>query len=319
MMIEVKRLSDVAAGYAAFQDIEAGQRQVEAIVRTLRRRLWVFDSVRAIAFILGVIVAVGGFLVIVYEAPHSSGWVANSLTVVGTCVAIVSWFSGRLLQTRSRFFVGRKYDYALPERIELLLGELALGRMRALLPAKYGSVSTSALRTVDGQLFDTEIAPSTFANRYAPLLLSSDPKAFLSLWMPVGKAFSRPIYVVRESGQQVEGEAPCDNHDPRDQWLVGGTLLDFERGREAFIAAKIPAHNAGWFQIVLTVGRRELRKGRQRGAQQRAIAVIQSELKGQLGSDRGPRGGDSEHLIKQLLQGRHGDTDITGYFAGPSA
>jgi hypothetical protein len=310
-VIEVELLCDVAARRLAPGDIESGRSRIEALAKPLRRRLTAINLSRSVIGSLGAVVAVAGFAFVVSSPSHSGDWFAQSLTVGGAAVAMMSWLSGRLIQQRKRFFTNRPYDIPLPPEIEQLLADLASGRLRAVMSKGYGPVSTSALRATDGQLFDTEIAPGTFANRFAPILLLPDPKAFSALWMPWGRTLDRPIYVVREPADQSEGEAPCLNHDPRDQWLVGGALRDFERGRDSFIAAKIPDHNAEWFRLVLTVGRREMRKGRQHGAQIRAIAVIQQEL----GNKLGPRGGESQHLIKQLLQGRHGDSDIKGYFA----
>jgi len=314
-MMEVEKLCDVAARRLEPDNIKSGRSRIEAMTRPLRRRMTAINICRTVIGSLGAVIAVSGVAVVGISPPHSSVWIVQALTIGGAAAAMLGLLSGRLIQQRKRFFVNRPYDLPLPPEIEQLLADLASGRLRAMMAKEYGPVSTSARRATDGQLFDTELTPGTFANRFAPILLLSDHRAFSALSMPWGKTLDRPIYVVREPADRSEGEAPCLNHDVRDQWLVGGALRDFERGRDSFITAKIPDHNAEWFQLVLTVGRREMRKGRQRGAQRQAISTIQRELKERLGSNLGPRGGESEHLIKQLLQGRHGDSDIKGYFA----
>ncbi|MDR2858398.1 MAG: hypothetical protein LBV50_11205 [Novosphingobium sp.] len=74
----------------------------------------------------------------------------------------------------------------------------------------YGPISASALRATDGQLFDIVLAPETFANRFAPILLLRDHKIFSALWMPWGRALDCPIYVEKTPAEepQVEQEPP---------------------------------------------------------------------------------------------------------------
>ncbi|WP_156681020.1 hypothetical protein [Sphingomonas profundi] len=312
-MIEVEPLRDIAARRLSPHDIAAGYRQIDTVATRLYRRLTFFNVARSVLGSLGALMAAGGMAAAFHAPPHATAWLAEAFVAFGTAVVMASWLSGRLIQRRKRLFAAQPYDARLPSELVAVLRDLATGRLRAMMPVEYGAVSTSALRSVDGKIFETELVAGTFANRFAPILLLADPAKHTILWMPWGKGLGRSIYVVREEVGKSDEEAPSHNNDARDQWLVAGVFRDFKAGRDAFIAERIPPHNADWFRTVLTVGRREMRKGRQQGAQTRAIAVIQDEL----GNNLGPRGGESKHLIKQLLQGNYAGTDIKRYFAAP--
>ncbi len=90
------------------------------------------------------------------------------------------------------------------------------------------------------------------------------------------------------------------------------------RGLTSFLDT-LPPHKQKWHRIVLTVGRRELRKGGQYGAQTYAIKQIISALKA--ANERFPDTdrGDATTTIKKLLSGQSGTKDITGHFSGPGS
>lgn len=113
-------------------------------------------------------------------------------------------------------------------------------------------------------------------------------------------------------------ESPLRNFDPKVQWLVAGTWAQFMRGLTAFLDT-LPPHKQKWHRIVLTVGRRELRKGGQYGAQTYAIKQIISALKAANEKFPDTDRGDATTTIKKLLSGQSGTKDITGHFLGPGS
>lgn len=120
------------------------------------------------------------------------------------------------------------------------------------------------------------------------------------------------------SGRAVAEESPLRNFDPKVQWLVGGNWAQFVRGLSGFLDT-LPPHKQKWHRIVLTVGRRELRKGGQYGAQTYAIKQIISALKAANEKFPDTERGDATTTIKKLLSGQSGTKDITGHFFGPGS
>ncbi len=210
LVIEVDLLSDVAALRLAPDNIETGRAEIERLVRPLRRRLGAINAGRSVIGTIGAIAAVAGFAIVAGSPPHSSEWGAQALAVGGATTVMMSWLGGRLIQRRRRFVAKRPYDTPLPPEIETLLTDLAAGRLRAVMSKGYGPVSTSALRANDGQLFDTEIAPGTFGNRFAPILLLANPKDYAALWMPWGGTLDRPIYVVKAPDEEQREPSPSE-------------------------------------------------------------------------------------------------------------
>lgn len=210
LVIEVELLCDVAARHRVPLAPDKGERQIEALARPLYRRLTKINIGRSVIGALGGLAAIVGFAVIVNDPSQPGIWIAQSMAVGGASAAMMSWYAGRLIQRRRRFFADRPYDIPLTPEIEQLLADLASGRMRAMMSTGYGPISASALRATDGQLFDIVLAPETFANRFAPILLLRDHKTFSALWMPWGRALDRPIYVEKTPAEepQVEQEPP---------------------------------------------------------------------------------------------------------------
>lgn len=120
------------------------------------------------------------------------------------------------------------------------------------------------------------------------------------------------------TGRTGAEETPLRNFDPKVQWLVGGTWAQFIRGLAAFLDT-LPPHKQKWHRIVLIVGRRELRKGGQYGAQTYAIKQIISALKAANEKFPDTERGDATTTIKKLLSGQSGTKDITGHFFGPGS
>lgn len=314
-MIEVERLCDVAARRLEPDNAKAGRKKTDRQIRPLRWTMIAFNFLFGLIGAISVIVLISSIILIIKgEEKEIENYLLVTMAISLT-IAIFSFLSGRVLQKRKFLSFSRPYDIRLPDELDTLMDELKSGQLLTAMRVADGPRDGGTWQAADGQFYDHGISPTTFSNRYAPILLSSNPKHYRAVSMPKAERMGRPIYVYRRPATRQNEEPPCNNHDPRDQWLVGGALRDFEHGREAFIAEKIPPHNAEWFRTVLTIGRREMRKGRQFGAQKQAIAIIQKEL----GNTSGLRGGESQHLIKQLLQGRYGGTDIKRYFTPPKA
>lgn len=111
-----------------------------------------------------------------------------------------------------------------------------------------------------------------------------------------------------------EPEPALENNDPKMQWLVGGTAAEFEAGLDRLLREKIQPDQVDLYRFVFTIGRRELRRGGQRGAKAAAIRRIKAELEDHLKRGTGPNGGDPAHVIKHLLQGKRGEKDTSEYF-----
>ena len=97
-------------------------------------------------------------------------------------------------------------------------------------------------------------------------------------------------------------------------WLVDGSVQQFNAGLDQFLDA-LPPHQVDAYRLILTVARRELRKGGQPGAQEAAIRIILAELE----SSRRLIRGTSRATIMKLIHAQHRDKDISGYFAPSKA
>lgn len=203
-MIEVKLLHELAAHAICPGNPEKVLDLIEARASRLHCRLIWINVARSVFGWVGALAAAGGLVVVANSALHSGEWLAQLFVAGGTATVMASWFSGRMIQRRKRVCTKHPYDIRLPKKIEQLLVDLASGRLRAMVPVEYGSVSTSALRSTDGLLFETELAPGTFTNRFAPILLLSDPKKYSSLWMPGWQTLNHPIYVMQETAEETQ-------------------------------------------------------------------------------------------------------------------
>lgn len=203
-MIEVRLLHELAADLISPRKSEKVRRLLQARASGLHRCLIGITIVLSTVGALGLLAIAAGFVAIIDSSSNSSEWIAQSYVAGGTAAFMASWFGSRLIQRRKRYFVKKPYDIKLPKKIERLFADLASGKLRAMVLADYGSVSTNALHSTNGLRFETELAPGTFANRFAPILLLSDSKKYSSLWMPRGQTLHRPIYVVQDTAEEPE-------------------------------------------------------------------------------------------------------------------
>lgn len=239
----------------------------------------------------------------------------------------IFWF-----QTRQYFFVKKPYDIALPDKLESLMFELRSGGIHARTSVGYSEAASNAERADDGTVLGWPIPPEIFANRYAPLLLSAKPKSWSLFWLSFRKSITRPVYVdlpdnnlnsetaahpssTEENIENVEyDESPCFNTLPQYDWLVEGTLQEFQRGLDAFLSERISPHLQNLYRRALMIGRQELRKGSQPGVIAHAKSEIQNEIAILIPDQKRRPSGFSKSSLANLLKGTHGTTDIRHYF-----
>lgn len=240
----------------------------------------------------------------------------------------VSWF-----QQRQRFFVKNPYDIALPDELDSLMYELRSGGIHAQTSVGYDEAPPpNAQRADDGTVLGWPIPPEIFANRYAPLLLSANPKSWSLFWLSFRKSITRPIYVdLAENHLDSEtvahlsspegdiatleyDEPPCYNDHPDFDWLVGGSYSEFQTGLERFLIAEIPSNMREIYKIALTTARRELRKGLPRGALENTKGVIEEDLKPRFANASGLIPNFGRTTLSNLLRGQRSERDIRGYF-----
>lgn len=211
--IHTERLSEFAARCLAPQNLAEGTRQINDIVKKCRWKVHVMGITLLAVAILGTIFLLSGFFVFIEDVFTSHSKPFSVLTSELLCAAsaflIACGIYGRGgIQTRTRFFVDRPYDIELPSSIENLLGELASGRLEAVLPVpEYGAASTTALRASDGKRYDIVLDRSVFKNRYAPILLSCDTWHYSSVRVYKIDP-NRPINVVLGATEKVTQNAP---------------------------------------------------------------------------------------------------------------
>lgn len=200
-------------------------------------------------------------------------------------------------------WLGKLSGIPIPEELQQLIDSFASGVREA--------------RTASGNT----VQPRLFASRWAIMLFSHEPHHRLWVRSPRGakqkeETFARPVQPESAppaeaiAAQDAAAEPPLRNTDPEMAWLVDGTAQRFVAGLDVFLDT-LPPHQVDAFRLILTIARRELRKGGQPGAQEEAIRIIRDEL--------AARGllirGTSRATIMKLLHGQHRGADIRGYFA----
>lgn len=293
-MIEVELLCDVAAGRMVPLDPDRGEQQIEALARPLHRRLTVINICRSVIGAFGALAALAGLAVIATSPSQSGDWIVQSITVAGASAVMMSWYAGRLIQRRRRFFANRPYDVPLPPEIEQLLIDLAAGRIQAMMSTGYGPVSASALRAADGKLFDIILAPETFANRFAPILLLRDHKAFATLWMPWGHALNRPIYVEQAPAEepQAKAEPPPSGPQVETHWIA-------KIPAERFADWKSHVQQRGPWDVLTQIEVGQVLDGARRKAESDALAGKKFSVNGFARSMKSPRLG--AETIRKLI------------------
>lgn len=289
-------------------DVGKGNRQMDALIESAARSIakreafsTIFDAVSAAALVVGSI----GYLIYSNRKPPALS-VSNGLLVVALLVAAmlaVTWRGwGGIQHWRIAKRLGDLSGVTIPPPLQELIDSFASG--------------VREVRTSRG---DT-VPPSLFASRWAIMLFSHDPRQRLLVRGPRGEKHEPQIFA--DPGQPEialpadpipvddAAEQPLRNFDPAMAWLVDGTAQQFAAGLAEFLDT-LPPHQVDAYRLILTVARRELRKGGQPGAQEAAIRVILAELKDKSRLIRGT----SRATIMKLIHGQHRGKDIRGYFA----
>lgn len=108
----------------------------------------------------------------------------------------------RLIQFRTRFFTGQRYDAKIPYEAEQLLLDLATGKKEAYFPIRSTKGSFDCLRTQTGELLGAPISNRLFKSRFAPLLLVDKPSYWRHVLVNTCNPLSgvnQPIYVKMDS------------------------------------------------------------------------------------------------------------------------
>lgn len=302
-------IRDVAAFTLCPHSRAKGMKLLDATIKqaaTLPQRLNALFVITAIG--CGVVVILSVLALALVELKVTSPGAPSRYALASAHISIIAllaiWMLLTRIQYNSKFRFARPPDNLIAAPLQRLIGEFA---------AQTRDARTSA-GTVRAKFFESD---------WAILLFSDEPGQRGWVRSPGGRRETREIFtsVILPSPSEAADTRLDDTHEPalmntipEDQWLVGGSTVEFNAGLDRFLHAEIPPSHMDWFRLALTVGRRELRRGGQHGTQAAAIKHIKSELERLHGNSRGPHGGESAHLIKHLLQGRRGKKDIRGYF-----
>jgi hypothetical protein len=288
-------------------DVAEGNRALNAIIKSAALSVAKRETLFAFAYALWVAVLIMGsvvWLAYAYREPpvpleRNLATAAISVSLMMLALLWWAWFAiqhGRIGQR-----LGSLSGVAIPEPLQRLIDSFASGVRDA--------------RTASGNT----VLPDLFASRWAIMLFSHDPRHRQLVRCSRGtkrkeEIFARPVAPDPDSSGYASvtrdgPEGQLRNGDPTMAWLLGGTLERFAAGLDAFLDT-LPPHQMDAYRAILTIARRELRKGGHSGAQEAAIRTIQAELAERDLLIRGT----SRASIMKLLHGQHGTTDIKRYF-----
>lgn len=193
------KLSDLAAQKLIPDSIKEGRLAVELSISRLRlyatTMTWGICSFWAVFLFLS-IASFGMALDYIFQYPSSPSYVLYStIGLVSLFCCLFSVKIGAWFQVRKSFFVNTPYDAVLPAELDNLMAQLRTGELCAYTSWGYGKAPVTAIQTVDGILLHDRLSPETFANRYAPLLLSAKKTTWALFWLSFRRAITRPIYV----------------------------------------------------------------------------------------------------------------------------
>lgn len=288
-------------------DIAEGNKALDALIKSAALSVAKRETLFASAYALSAAVfIIGGIAWLSYayrEPPAPMERHVAAATVVSSIAmfALLWWAWAAIQNGRIGQRLGGLSGVAIPEPLQQLIDSFASGVRDA--------------RTASGNT----VLPSLFASRWAILLLSHDPQHRQLVRCPRGTKQKEEIFARPTQPDSVQpasaivvhdtAEAPLRNSDPEIAWLVDGAPQHFAAGLDRFLDT-LPPHQVDAHRAILTVARRELRKGGQPGAQEVAIRIIHGEL-----SKRGLLiRGTSRASIMKLLHGQHRGADIRRYF-----
>lgn len=291
-------------------DVAKGNKELDDLIDSAARSIAKREALLVASYGLsgaGFITSCLTYLFFTFQKPP---WVLASNLALGAgalsvTIVALTWLGWAAIQ-QGRFAkpLGNLSGVSIPPPLQELIDSFASGVRDA--------------RTASGNT----VLPRLFASRWAIMLFSHDPRHRQLVRCSRGtkqkeEIFARPTQP--DLGQPADAtnapdapEQPLRNSDPAMAWLVGGTIQHFTAGLDGFLDL-LPPHQVDAYRQILTVARRELRKGGQSGAQEEAIRIIRDEL-----AERGLLiCGTSRATIMKLLHGQHGSTDITRYFHRP--
>ena len=343
------------AAYALCPNSRAdGIRQLDTIIHVVAKRVQALDALfkalRILSWSVFALSCLATILIILARStsrvPLTNGWIALGISAVACASVQVAWLS---LQhgILCRWF-GQIDDKLIPRVLGDLINDFAQAERSAW--SKKESVDVGLFKSGWAILLfsdDSEVRSWVRSPRggrdaleiftaknelqqLTPIAFNQAPPIAFNIAVDQ----SQHLIVVDQSitsiavdqhqthitivgGEQSE-EAPLANHLEEYRWPVGGTLRRFKAGLRKYLATVLP-NRRDWEEMVLVVGRRELRNGGQDGAQAAAIRAIIVSLKSANLAYPDTERGDSTSTIKQRLQGKRGKSDIKGYFLAQSA
>lgn len=288
-------------------DMAKGNKELAALIESAARSIAKRETLFALSY--GLLVAVlfvscVAYLIYANRTPPSALMSNLALAVILSSVAVLAllWWAWTAIQH------GR-----IAKRLGNLSGVTIPPPLQELIDSFANEVRDA--RTASG---DT-IEPSLFKSRWAIMLFSHDERQRSWVRSPRGAKQRQGIFARPDQPELVQpantiavhdaAEPPLRNSDPEMAWLVGGAPQHFSAGLGRFLDT-LPPHQVDAYRAILTVARRELRKGGQPGAQEAAIRIIHVEL-----SQKGLLiRGTSRATIMKLLHGQHRGADIRRYF-----
>jgi hypothetical protein len=343
------------AAYALCPNSRAdGIQQLDMIIRVVAKRVQALDALfKALRILSWSVFSLSCLATILIILAGSSsrvslthGWIALGISAVACASVRVAWLS---LQhgVLSRWF-GQVDDTLIPDVLRVMIRDFERAERNAwtrnqsvdaglfksgwaiLLFSDDGEVR-NWVRSARGGRDGLEIfTAKTELQHLTPIALNQAPSIAFNIavdqsqhLIAVDQSLTSIAVDQRQTNITIVGgehceEAPLANNVEENQWLVGGLQRRFRTGLRKYLATVLP-HRRDWEEMVLVVGRRELRKGGQDGAQAAAIRAIIESLKSANLAYPDTERGDSTSTIKQRLQGKRGKSDIKGYFLVSSA
>ncbi len=288
-------------------DLATGNREMDALVERaahcIAKREALSTALYAVSTAALIVSSIGYLLYSNRKPPAplaSDGFLAIAL--LSAAMLAMTWWGWTTIQHgRIGQRLGRLPGVTIPPPLQELIDSFASG--------------VREVRTARG---DT-VPPSLFASRWAIMLFAHDSRRRSLVRGPRGEKqgpqiFADPrepkIALPADATPSHDAEPPLRNFDPAMAWLVDGTAQRFTAGLNEFLDT-LPPHQVDAYRLILTVARRELRKGGQPGAQEAAIRIILAELESKGRLIRGT----SRATIMKLIHGQHRGKDIRGYFA----
>ena len=264
------------------------------------------------------------------------GMIGFMVAAAGLCVVFLIW---RSLQ-HGYFYrrVGRFIDDLIPAALQQLIDDFASEERSAW--TKNGSVDAGFfesrwavflfskdseirdwVRSAKGrketrEIYTTDISVATMASISVNVAVDhSQPiSADLSIDDDVQIAVAEALPVVEQITQVAEEAPERTNFIKSDDWIAGGTALQFEAGLALFLES-VPSDKEAMLKKIMEAARRELSVRREADSQEQIIKKITQELV----DNNLKKLGSSRTTIMNLLHGRYRKADITGYFSSAVA